>query len=121
MPEEKRFSHISVHAEDDEVVIQAGAVADPSSESEPDLSARSAEAVASEAAPEGAPAPDEAPSAGDAEARPTGVRADVDESGYRETTLEDLEGEKAPFVQKAVIVAAILLIVCAIVYGVAFA
>ena len=126
MPEEKRFSHISVHAEDDEVVIQAGAVAD--SPCEPEPAARPAEAAAPEAGaaaamvPEDVPTSDEAPSVREAEVESDAdVRADSDARGYRETTLEDLEGGKTPIAQKVVIVAAILLIVCAIVYGVAFA
>ena len=128
MPEEKRFSRISVHAEDDEVVIRAGAVVDPPRESAPEVASRPVDAVASEAVAaieadsEGVPPSCELPSEDDEDdGRFAKARVGSDEQGYRETTLEDLEGGKAPFAQKAVIVAAILLIVCAIVYGVAFA
>ena len=121
MSDEQRFSRITVSSPDgDEIVIRAGAP-----RASADEAARPAEAASERA--ESAAAPAAEPVAA-AEAAPTTPASSDDaapsrrkDDGYRETTLEDLEGGKAPLVQKIVIVAAVLLIACFIVYQVVFA
>ena len=65
---------------------------------------------------ESAPAIDAPSKKVPAETRTHKVRDD----GYRPTTLEDLQGKPMPTVQKAVIIAAIICIIGAIVYYIAF-
>ena len=94
------FSHITVTADEDEdIVIQAGVVDEPSAK-EPSVSAPTPEAAP--AADGGAEAADIAP---EPPARP---RPAAPDDGYRETTLEDIESAKMSGTQKAVILVAML-------------
>ena len=123
MSDEQRFSRITVSSpDDDEIVIRAGAPRGLADEAD-----RPAEAAFERAGSAAAPAAEPVAAA---EAAPTTPDSSDDEpvapsrrkdDAYHETTLEDLEGGKAPLVQKIVIVAAVVLIACFIVYQVAFA
>lgn len=107
------FSHITVTADEDEdIVIQAGVVDEPSAK-EPSVSAPASEAAP--AADGGTEAAEVAPAAdGGAEAAevapepPARSRPAAPDDGYRETTLEDIESAKMSGTQKAVILVAML-------------
>ena len=93
------FSHITVTADEDEdIVIQAGVVDEPSAK-EPSVSAPT---------PEAAPAADVAAAAEVAPEPPARSRPAAPDDGYRETTLEDIESAKMSGTQKAVILVAML-------------
>lgn len=123
MSQGEGFKHITVTAADeDDVVIVAGAPEavpeepDPAPEPEP----------ASDHEPEPAPEPEKPKAAQDAarkasqDAKRKAAQKPKPESGYRETTLEDLQGKPMPLIQKVVIVAAIVCIIGAVIYCVAF-
>lgn len=134
------FKHITVTAaEEEDVVIHAGlpsrnderpaseageglagenlmpedsSLEDPIAENAPLAEAETIEA----AVPEDALAEKPAPSKASPKARP---RKDRDDE-YHPTTLDDLQGAPMPKMQKAVIIAAIVCIIGAIIYYVAF-
>lgn len=100
------FSHITVTADEDEdIVIQAGVVDEPSAK-EPSVSAPTPEAAP--AADGGAEAAEVAPAADIAPEPPARSRPAAPDDGYRETTLEDIESAKMSGTQKAVILVAML-------------
>ena len=115
------FKHITVSApDDDDVVVWAGQKSAESPEgdlSELDTSAQPAVGVLSEEPIEPV---DEAPkpSARPENAQPrTAIRPPEARRGeYRPTTLEDLEREPMPKIQRIVIIAAVVCIIGAIVY-----
>lgn len=123
MPDQQRFSFISVSSdESDDVVIHAGASADAADEpgsSKPRASENSSAPLGRQAADRRAA---ENASSDAAELENTGSveRDGVDADAYRPTTLEDLE-VKTPVVQRVVIAVALLLIVAVVVYEIAFA
>ena len=100
------FSHITVTADEDEdIVIQAGVVDEPSAK-EPSVSAPTPEAAP--AADGGAEAAEVAAAAEVAPEPPARSRPAAPDDGYRETTLEDIESAKMSGTQKAVILVAML-------------
>lgn len=105
MADKLGFSHITVTADEDEdIVIQAGVVDEPSAK-EPSVSAP---------APEAAPAADGGAEAAEGDTAevapepPARSRPAAPDDGYRETTLEDIESAKMSGTQKAVILVAML-------------
>lgn len=122
------FSHITVHTDDDEVVIQAGirpaeqegceadkgsaeeAVVKPAAAGTPIRTPEPAETAAGPAAtPASDPQPRTDRNAQKAASKPK-------KKAYRETTAEDLDVGPMPVAQKVVIVVAVLLIVGFLVY-----
>lgn len=102
------FSHITVSTDDDDdVVIQAGIAEGAFEEPAEEAGERAVEADD--------PAEEELPES-ECEATPAAAelgagetrRAAADDDGYRETTLDDIEGAKMSTTQKAVIVVALL-------------
>lgn len=132
MADDKRFSHITVNAgEDDDVVIQAGAYApafqvqaEAAEEVPADQAQWEAEAPAGESEPayETEPEPAHAP----AHAAPQHAAAHAPERAarpaddYNEQTLEDLEAGPVSGMQKAVLAGVAIIIVAAIVYFTCF-
>lgn len=130
MADDKRFSHITVNAgEDDDVVIQAGAYApvpqvqaEDAEEVPADQAQWETEASAGECEPAYEPEPELAsepaiafepkPAAPQHAARPA--------DDYNEQTLEDLEAGPMSGMQKAVLAGVAIIIVAAIVYFTCF-
>lgn len=117
MAENEGFKHITVTAADDEdVVIMAGAsegLAPAEAEGEPAFEGASAVEPADKPASDFAVEPKpEHKSAPKSEAKSKG--------DYRETTLEDLQGQSMPLAQRIVIIAAIICIIGAVIYYFAF-
>ncbi len=112
MAQDDGFKHISVTAADeDDIVIVAGIKDDAGNKPEtPSVPAPEAEP---EPGSELAPKPK---AAAQVQAQPDSGRKDA----YRETTLEDLEHAPMPFAQRVVIIAAIICIIGAVIYCVAF-
>lgn len=107
MPEQQRFSHITVSpGDDDEVVIRAGAVA---------ATPRAREVPSPADDAEGKPLDIADPAKARSLERSDAPGAPAPDEGYHETTLEDLS-ERSPVAQRIVIAAAVVLIVCAIAY-----
>ena len=109
MANPQEFSHITVTADEDDVVIQAGAVEEAVVEEAPaaevddarEEDLESAGADASSASAHNAEVP--ASSA----TTPT-TREKADAASFRETTLDDLESTRMSTTQKAIIVVAVL-------------
>lgn len=112
MASDNKFSHISVNAGDDDVVIHAGAPAAVEEDLQPvaeeEATAQPAEDDFAADLPE-----EEAQPAAAAPARPA-------KAAYHETTLEDVQGSKMGTTQKVVIVLAVLLVAAIVVWQVAF-
>lgn len=122
------FSHITVHTDDDEVVIQAGIR--PAEQEGCEANGRNAEEAVATPAATGAPTrtPEPAGTAGEPAAAPASdpqPRTDRNaqkaaskpkKKAYRETTAEDLDVGPMPVAQKVVIVVAVLLIAGFLVY-----
>ena len=120
MANPQEFSHITVTADEDDVVIQAGAVEEAVVEEAPAAEVDDAREEDPESAPEDVssasgrnaevPASSEAASAS-SETTPTAPtareKADAS-SSFRETTLDDLESTRMSTTQKAIIVVAVL-------------
>ena len=126
MANDTKFTHISVTVDDDDdFVIEAGAPAAAPVEPEPAESAGVAAASAASAAEPAAPVAVAAVSAVEpaiapaapvvASAAPAAAQKPASQ-GYRETTLDDLEGEKMSGMQKGVIAAAFVAIIVFNVY-----
>lgn len=125
------FSHITVHTDDDEVVIQAGirpaeqegceadkgsaeeAVATPAAAGTP---IRTPEPAETAAGPAAAPASDPQPRTDRSAHSAQKATSKPKKKAYRETTAEDLDVGPMPVAQKVVIVVAVLLIVGFLVY-----
>lgn len=133
MADDKRFSHITVNAgEDDDVVIQAGAYAttpqvqaEAVEEMPADQAQWEAEALAGESEPayEPEPEPAHAPAhvapqhaAANAPAHAAPQHAARPADDYNEQTLEDLDAGPMSGMQKAVLVGVGVVIIAAIVY-----
>lgn len=119
MPEEKKFSLISVNAgDDDDIVIQAGAAPAASSRvaSEPVDSAADRAAEPATAREQAAPV-EEPPSAAPSESagRAEDVAGTGDADGYKPTTLDDLKRSSMSTTQRVVIVIAALAIIAFVV------
>ncbi len=116
MANPQEFSHITVTADEDDVVIQAGAVEEAVVEEAPAAEVDDAREEDPESAPEDVssasgrnaevPASSEAASAS-SETTPT-AREKADAASFRETTLDDLESTRMSTTQKAIIVVAVL-------------
>lgn len=108
----QEFSHITVTADEDDVVIQAGAVEEAVVEEAPaaevddarEEDLESAGADASSASAHNAEVP------ASSETTPTAptAREKADAASFRETTLDDLESTRMSTTQKAIIVVAVL-------------
>lgn len=137
MADDKRFSHITVNAgEDDDVVIQAGAYAttpqvqaEAVEEMPADQAQWEAEALAGESEPayEPEPEPAHAPAhaapqhaAANAPAHAAPQHAARPADDYNEQTLEDLDAGPMSGMQKAVLAGVTIIIVAAIVYFTCF-
>lgn len=116
MANPQEFSHITVTADEDDVVIQAGAVEETVVEEAPAAEVDDAREEDLESAPEDVssasgcnaevPASSEAASASSA-TTPT-AREKADAASFRETTLDDLESTRMSTTQKVIIVVAVL-------------
>lgn len=112
MANPQEFSHITVTADEDDVVIQAGAVEETVVEEAPaaevddareeDLESAGADASSASAHNAEVPASSETTSTA-----PT-AREKADAASFRETTLDDLESTRMSTTQKAIIVVAVL-------------
>jgi len=124
MAQGEGFKHITVTAaDDDDVVIRVGAV--PKEEPAPSTTDDRADASA--------PAQGHTPAEGDtpvgarsarpstaATNRPRKAPAKKKRDDYRESTLEDLQSQPMPLAQKVTIIAAVVCIIGAIIYCIAF-
>ena len=122
---DSEFKHIAVTAaEEDDFVIRAGVVdrTDDALPVEPDaaLEPQSEPTPESVSEPEPTPEPQPEPARKAAQASPARKPSAKKDDGYRETTLEDLESTKMPLAQKVVIAAAIVCIIGAVIYYLAF-
>lgn len=107
----RSFSHIVIGQDDTDEVIQAGIVDEPLAE-EPQVDSLI------ESAPEQSPVQPESeqPREQPVAETPVSTQAPARDDGYHETTLEDLNGSPMPFAQKAVLIAAALLVIVAVAY-----
>lgn len=113
MASDNKFSHISVNAGDDDVVIHAGVPAAVEADAQPVAEEVAAgQPVADDGIVADSPEEDVQPAA-EAAARPA-------KAAYHETTLEDIQGSRMGATQKVVIVLAVLLMVAIAVWQVAF-
>lgn len=112
MANPQEFSHITVTADEDDVVIQAGAVEEAVVEEAPAAEVDDAREEDPESAPEDVSSASghnaEVPaSSATAPTAPT-AREKADAASFRETTLDDLESTRMSTTQKAIIVVAVL-------------
>ena len=121
------FKHITVTAAGDEdVVIHAGMAEEPAPVSASDSAVASGGVVGAQppapAAEGGTSQPEDALKVDDPRpaSQPRPKPKSRPQDAYRETTLEDLQGQPMPLVQRIVIVAAIICIIGAVIYCVAF-
>ena len=106
MAQGEGFKHITVTAaDDDDVVIVAGAVEAPAQ--------NAGDAPAAEE-------PEPSGSKKDSFKKDSSKKDSPKKDAYRETTLEDLKQEPMPFAQRVVIIAAIVCIIGALIYYFAF-
>ena len=118
MANPQEFSHITVTADEDDVVIQAGAVEEAVVEEAPAAEVDDAREEDPESAPEDVssasgrnaevPASSEAASASATTSTAPTAREKADAASFRETTLDDLESTRMSTTQKAIIVVAVL-------------
>lgn len=124
MAQGEGFNHITVTAaEEEDVVIMAGLqdAAVPEGDEiapEPAPEAAPEPVAAPEVAPEPASAPNPAPEPDPA--RQPQRKPAAGKGEYHETTLADLQGQSMPLTQRIVIIAAIICIIGAVIYCVAF-
>lgn len=112
MANPQKFSHITVTADEDDVVIQAGAVEETVVEEAPaaevddarEEDLESAGADASSASAHNA----EVPASSETTLTTPTAREKADAASFRETTLDDLESTRMSTTQKAIIVVAVL-------------
>lgn len=112
MANPQEFSHITVTADEDDVVIQAGAVEETVVEEAPaaevddarEEDLESAGADASSASAHNA----EVPASSETTLTTPTAREKADAASFRETTLDDLESTRMSTTQKAIIVVAVL-------------
>lgn len=118
MANPQEFSHITVTADEDDVVIQAGAVEEAVVEEAPAAEVDDAREEDPESAPEDVssasgrnaevPASSEAALASATTPTAPTAREKADAASFRETTLDDLESTRMSTTQKAIIVVAVL-------------
>lgn len=118
MANPQEFSHITVTADEDDVVIQAGAVEETVVEEAPAAEVDDAREEDPESAPEDVssasgrnaevPVSSEAASASETTPTTPTAREKADAASFRETTLDDLESTRMSTTQKAIIVVAVL-------------
>ena len=118
MANPQEFSHITVTADEDDVVIQAGAVEEAVVEEAPAAEVDDARDEDPESAPEDVssasgrnaevPASSEAASASATTPTAPTAREKADAASFRETTLDDLESTRMSTTKKAIIVVAVL-------------
>lgn len=118
MANPQEFSHITVTADEDDVVIQAGAVEETVVEEAPaaevddareeDLESAGADASSASAHNAEVPASSETASASATTPTAPTAREKADAASFRETTLDDLESTRMSTTQKAIIVVAVL-------------
>lgn len=118
MANPQEFSHITVTADEDDVVIQAGAVEEAVVEEAPAAEVDDAREEDPESAPEDVssasgrnaevPASSETASASATAPTAPTAREKADAASFRETTLDDLESTRMSTTQKAIIVVAVL-------------
>ncbi|MEY8562894.1 hypothetical protein AALA21_07535 [Eggerthellaceae bacterium 3-80] len=111
------FSHITVHAEDeDDFVIQAGAKPSTANPEEAVLQAEKQKAAKQPAAD----AQRQSVPKTQVKSAEKPVKKPTKDDGYHETTLEDLQSSPMSSMQKVIIALALILIACAVVYCVFF-
>lgn len=118
MANPQEFSHITVTADEDDVVIQAGAVEEAVVEEAPAAEVDDAREEDPESAPEDVspasgrnaevPASSETASASATTPTAPTAREKADAASFHETTLDDLESTRMSTTQKAIIVVAVL-------------
>lgn len=112
MANPQEFSHITVTADEDDVVIQAGAVEEAVVEEAPAAEVDDAREEDPESAPEdvsSAPGRNaEVPASSETTPTTSTAREKADAASFRETTLDDLESTRMSTTQKAIIVVAVL-------------
>ena len=115
MANPQEFSHITVTADEDDVVIQAGAVEEAVVEEAPAAEVDDAREEDPESAPEDVSSASgrnaEVPASSATTPTAPTAREKADAASFRETTLDDLEATKMSTTQKVIIVVAVLGIV----------
>lgn len=109
MASDNKFTHISVNAGDDDVVIHAGAVAAESNERD----AASGDALLDAVEEESFEA---IPQSSEDEVVEAEAPHPASKSVYHETTLEDIQGSTMGTTQKVVIALAIVLVIAVIIW-----
>lgn len=112
MANPQEFSHITVTADEDDVVIQAGAVEEAVVEEAPaaevdDAREEDLESAGADASSASAHNAEVSASSATTPTTPT-AREKADAASFRETTLDDLESTRMSTTQKAIIVVAVL-------------
>lgn len=112
MANPQEFSHITVTADEDDVVIQAGAVEEAVVEEAPAAEVDDAREEDPESAPEDVSSASgrnaEVPVSSETTPTAPTAREKADAASFRETTLDDLESTRMSATQKAIIVVAVL-------------
>lgn len=112
MANPQEFSHITVTADEDDVVIQAGAVEEAVVEEAPAAEVDDAREEDPESAPEDVSSASgrnaEVPASSETTPTTSTAREKADAASFRETTLDDLESTRMSTTQKAIIVVAVL-------------
>lgn len=112
MANPQEFSHITVTADEDDVVIQAGAVEEAVVEEAPAAEVDDAREEDLESAPEDVSSASgcnaEVPASSETTPTAPTAREKADAASFRETTLDDLESTRMSTTQKAIIVVAVL-------------
>lgn len=112
MANPQEFSHITVTADEDDVVIQAGAVEEAVVEEAPAAEVDDAREEDPESAPEDVSSASgrnaEVPASSATTPTIPTAREKADAASFRETTLDDLESTRMSTTQKAIIVVAVL-------------
>lgn len=112
MANPQEFSHITVTADEDDVVIQAGAVEEAVVEEAPAAEVDDAREEDPESAPEDVSSASgrnaEVPASSATTPTAPTAREKADAASFRETTLDDLESTRMSTTQKVIIVVAVL-------------
>lgn len=112
MANPQEFSHITVTADEDDVVIQAGAVEEAVVEEAPAAEVDDAREEDPESAPEDVSSASgrnaEVPASSATTPTAPTAREKADAASFRETTLDDLESTRMSTTQKAIIIVAVL-------------
>lgn len=112
MANPQEFSHITVTADEDDVVIQAGAVEEAVVEEAPAAEVDDAREEDPESAPEDVSSASgrnaEVPASSATTPTAPTAREKADAASFRGTTLDDLESTRMSTTQKAIIIVAVL-------------